>query len=180
MKRYKFSFMIFIWLAFLVSCAPVIHHEDPFYDLNGEDYPRGHIPLIKPVQVTRDVLSTSWNIDLLNVIRVDLPKSNENEVPQVYVYGHVTDLKKIAVQDGVVMAYSEYIHPLAEGYLRENYYHWFVIAPEKDISVGFQTEEEFNQYIQTLGIEDPDWLDPDEVHDAYWSSGGCLEWIPDC
>ena len=76
---------------------------------------------------------------------VSIPNSQE-----VYAYG-IEELEKFAVQNGVIMAYSSYVDKEAVAYIQENYYHWFVIIPEKEIAEGFHTEDEFNQYIQTLG-----------------------------
>ena len=76
------------------------------------------------------------------------------------------------------MAYSAYVDKDSDAYIQENYYHWFVVIPEKKISEGFHTEDEFRQYIQTLGIQDPDWQTPDEAYEQFRRTG-CLEWIPD-
>jgi hypothetical protein len=54
-----------------------------------------------------------------------------------------------------------------------------VIIPEKEIAEGFHTEDEFRQYIQTLGIQNPNWQTPDEAYEQFTQTG-CLEWIPDC
>lgn len=96
----------------------------------------------------------------------------------VYPY-NIEELEKFAVQSGVIMAYSSYINKEADSYIQDNYYHWFVIIPEKEIAEGFHTEDEFRDYIQTLGIQDSDWQRPDEAYEQFKKTG-CLEWIPDC
>ena len=53
------------------------------------------------------------------------------------------------------------------------------MVPTKNITKGFHTEDEFRQYIQTLGIQDPDWQTPDAAF-AKYAQTGCLDWIPDC
>ncbi len=179
MNKRIFQLMGFLIISFLTSCTPLVDHADPFYDLNGSDYPRGHIPLIKPVEVTRDIFSSSWNLDLLNSVHIDLPKSQEQEVVDVYIYSRIDELGKFAVEDGVIMAYSPHIDQQADPYIQNNFYYWFVMVPSENITKGFHTEEEFRQYIQTLGIQDPDWQTPDDVYDRFLNSGGCLEWIPE-
>jgi hypothetical protein len=180
MKKTFFHLMILLSISFLTSCAPLVRHADPFYDLNGSDYPRGHIPLINPVQATRDIYSSSWNLKLLNGLHIDLPKSQEQEVVEVYGYYRIEELEKFAVKDGVVMAYSAYVDQQADAYIQNDFYHWFVMVPSQNITKGFHTEDAFRQYIQTLGIQDPDWQMPDEAHNKFLDTGGCLDWIPDC
>jgi len=179
MKKKLFYLMVFFSIGFLSSCAPIFHHADPFYDLNGSDYPRGHIPLINPVQATRDIHSSSWNLELLNSLHIDLPKSQEQEVRKVYIYSRIAELDKFAVEDGVILAYSDHVNQQADEYIQKNFYHWFVMVPSENITEGFHTEDEFRQYIQTLGIKDPDWQKPDEAYEQFLDSG-CLDWFPDC
>jgi hypothetical protein len=172
--------IILLSIIYLTSCTPLVHHADPFYNLNGSDYPRGHIPLINPVQVTHDISASSWNLELLNSLHIDLPKSQEQEVVEVYIYSRVEELEKFAVKDGIIMAYSGHVNQQADAYIRNNFYHWFVMVPSQNITKGFHTEDEFRQYIQTLDIQDPNWQTPDEAHNQFLDTGGCLEWIPDC
>lgn len=179
MKNLFFYLMFLLSIGILSSCAPIVHHADPFYDLNGSDYPRGHIPLINPVQATRDINSSSWNLELLNSLHIDLPKSQEQEVRKVYIYSHVAELDKFAVEDGVILAYSDYVNQQADAYIQENYYHWFVMIPSEDITKGFHTEDEFNRYLETIGIQDPDWQMPDDAYEQFLDNG-CLDWFPDC
>jgi hypothetical protein len=83
------------------------------------------------------------------------------------------------VKNGVIMAYSPYVDKQADAYIQNNFYHWFVIVPSKNITGGFHTEAEFDQYIQTLGVQTPDWQTPDQAFDKYEQTG-CLDWIPHC
>lgn len=121
MKKKLFYLMVFFSIGFLSSCAPIVHHADPFYDLNGSDYPRGHIPLINPVQATRDIHSSSWNLELLNSLHIDLPKSQEQEVRKVYIYSRIAELDKFAVEDGVILAYSDHVNQQADEYIQKNF-----------------------------------------------------------
>lgn len=179
MKKNFFFLLMFLSISFLTSCTPLVHHSDPFYDLNGSDYPRGHIPLINPVQATRDIRSSSWNLKLLNGIHINLPKSQEQEVVKVYGYYRIEELEKFAVRDGGIMAYSAYTDQQADLYILNDFYHWFVMVPSKNVTEGFHTEDEFNKYIETMGIQDPDWQTPDDAYDQFLNTG-CLDWFPDC
>lgn len=179
MKIAYFQLIIFLHISLLASCTHLVHHADPFYDLKSSDYPRGHFPLIKPVEVTHDISSSSWNLKLLNSLHIDLPKSQEQDIVEVYIYSRVAELDKFAVKDGVILAYSAYVNQQADAYIQNGFYHWFVMVPSKNITVGFHTQDEFHQYIQTLGIQDPDWQTPDEAFNKFMDSG-CLDWIPDC
>jgi hypothetical protein len=152
-----------------------VQHSDPFYNQNGDDFPLNHLPLIKPIQATRERSFEPWFLGLGNTIWLQIPNSNN----AYYGYSVVEELEKIAVKNGVVMAYSSYVDEQADAYIHDNYYHWFVMIPSKDIAVGFHTEDEFDQYIQTLDILDPDWQTPDEAFEMFVETG-CLEWIPDC
>ena len=108
------------------------------------------------------------------------PFVSEPNSQEYYGYTHIKELEKFAVKNGVIMAYSSYVDTQASAYIQNNYYHWFIIIPNKNGGVvGFHTEDEFDQYIQTLGIQDPDWQTPEEAFETFVETG-CLEWIPDC
>ena len=180
MKNTVFYLVLFLSLSYLTSCAPPaqptnppVQHADPFYNINDNDYPLLHLPLIKPVEAKRQDGRTPWRVFLPYGPYVSVPNSQEE-----YIYG-IEELEKFAVQNGVIMAYSSYVDTGAVAYIQENYYHWFVIIPEKEIAEGFHTEDEFREYIQTLGIQDPDWQTPDEAYERFEQTG-CLDWIPDC
>lgn len=159
----------------MTSCTRRVQHSDSFYNQNDDDFPRNHFPLIKPIKATRDRSFDPWFLGLGNTIRVQIPNSNN----AYYAYSLVKELEKFAVKNGVIMAYSLYVDEQTDAYIQDNYYHWFVMIPSKDTAVGFHTEDEFDQYIQALGIQDPDWQTPDEAFDKF-AETGCLEWIPDC
>jgi hypothetical protein len=174
MKNLFFYLMILLSISLLTSCTPLVHHADPFYNVN-DDFSMNRIPLINPIEANRLSSSFPWDIELHPGMWVDFPKSQG----LYYLYGHVHELEKFAVKNGVIMAYSSYIDKDADAYIQNNYYHWFVIVPNKEITKGFHTENEFREYIQTLGVEDSDWQTPDEAFEQFRRTG-CLEWIPDC
>jgi hypothetical protein len=179
MKNKFLRFMIFLSVCFLMSCTSTVHHSDPFYNVNESDFPRDHLPIINPVEATRERPSDPWNLHLFNALYVDLPKKQEQDVLEVYMYIYVEELEKFAVKAGVIMAYSPYVDRQAAPYVQDNYYHWYVMVPSEEITKGFHTEDEFQEYIETLGIQYPDWLTPDEAFDTFLDTG-CLDWYPDC
>jgi hypothetical protein len=181
MKNVIYHLMVLFSIGFLTSCTPLVHHADKFYDYNDSDYPRDHLPLINPVEATRERSSSPWNLKLISDISIDLPNSKEvYGILFVYTYDHVKELNKFAIENGVIMAYSSYVDKDADPYILNNYYHWFVLVLSDNSTKGFHTEDEFLRYIQTLGIQDPDWKTPDESFNKFMETRGCLEWIPDC
>jgi hypothetical protein len=129
--------------------------------------------LINPIDAVRQDGQTPWHVFLPYGLWVSIPNSQEE-----YGYG-IRELEKFAVKNDVIMAYSAYVDSDANIYIQDNYYHWFVLIPDKEIAEGFHTEDKFLQYIQTLGVDDPDWQTPDEAYEKFKKTG-CLEWIPDC
>lgn len=182
MEKAVIYLILLLSFSYVTSCAPPsqltnlpVQHADQFYNINDNDYPLLHLPLIKPIEVNRQVGSSPWRLYSPYVPQVHLPDSQDNSY---YAY-NIEELEKFAVSNGVIMAYSAYVEEKAAPYIRSNYYHWFVIIPEKKIAEGFHTEYEFLQYIQTLGIQGPDWQTPDEAYKQF-KRIGCLEWIPQC
>lgn len=175
MKNISFYLIVLLSISYLTSCTSPVQHADPFYNNDGDDFPRNHLPLINPIEATRERSSSPWSLNLMPYApSVHVPNSKN-----VYVYGNVSPLEKISVKNGVIMAYSSDVDQQADAYIQDNYYHWFVMIPDKKIAIGFHTEDEFLQYIQTLGIQNPDWQTPDEAFDIF-ADTGCLDWIPDC
>ena len=166
-------------ILFSISCMTTFprfpstrQHDDPFYNYSDEPV---KFPLIKPYKVERWDSDSPWKVDLMPYGPwVQIPNSNE-----YYPYTYVEELEKFAMENGVIMAVSSYINKQADAYIQKNFYHWFVIAPDQNITVGFHTKDEFDQYIQKLGIQNPDWQTPDVAFDKYFETG-CLDWIPDC
>ena len=180
MKNTIFYLVLFLSLSYVTSCAPPVQptnppvqHADPFYNFNDDDYPLIHLPLIKPIEAKRQDGRTPWRVFLPYGMFVSIPNNQEE-----YAYD-IEELEKFAVSNGVIMAYSAYVDKQADAYIQDNYYHWFVLIPDKEIAEGFHTEDEFREYIQTLGIQDPDWQTPDEAYEQFTQTG-CLDWIPDC
>ncbi len=178
MKKTAFYLLLILSLVYVTGCTPPVQHADPFYNVN-DDFSIMRIPLINPIEAERLDGRSPWSLGLHNPLLIRLPKSQEQEVTALYGYSHVEELEKFAVKDGVILAYSAYVDLQANSYVLNNFYHWFVIIPNKDITKGFHTEEEFLEYIQALSIEDPDWQTPNEAYKQFRKTG-CLAWIPDC
>lgn len=182
MKKTVLYLILIVSLSYLTSCAPPaqptdqpVQHTDPFYNINHDDYPLLHLPMIKPIEAKRQDGRSPWRVLLPNGPSVRIPNRQD-----VFIYAYaIEELEKFAVSNGVIMAYSAYVDQKADPYIQNSYFHWFVIIPEKQIAEGFHTEGEFRQYIQTLGIQDPEWQIPDEAYEQFKQTG-CLEWIPDC
>jgi len=174
MKRTAFYLILLLSLSCVTSCMQPVQHDDQFYNVN-DDFSMARIPLVNPIEVNRMNSSSPWDIELHPGMWVDFPESHGF----YYLYGHVHEPEKLAVKNGVIMAYSSYVDKEADAYIQDNFYHWFVNVPETEITKGFHTEDEFLAYIQTLDIEDPDWQTPNEVYKQFRKTG-CLEWIPEC
>lgn len=173
MKKTIFYLTLFLMSISVMSCTPSARYADPFYNINYDDLPLRHLPLIKPIEAKQRSLSSPWRVFLPYGLWVSVPDSQEE-----YAY-NIEELEKFAVNDGVIMAYSAYVDKEANVYIQDNYYHWFVLIPAKEIAEGFHTENEFLQYVQTLDIQDPDWQTPDEAYE-HFTQTGCLDWVPDC
>ena len=172
MKKLFLHLVLIIIVGLLTSCSHPIQHADPFYNVS-DDFSLDRIPLIQPIEITQIDSSSDWRIFLPYGLWVSVPNTQLE-----YAY-NIQKLEKFSVINSIIIAYSSYVDKEAPSFIQDNYYHWFVIIPQKRIAEGFQTEDKFNQYIQTLGIENPAWLMPDEVLKQFRKTG-CLEWIPDC
>jgi hypothetical protein len=182
MKKTAFYLILFLSLRLLVGCSQPtqqtgqsVQHMDPFYNLNMNDYPLLHLPLIRPIEAKREDGRSPWRVLLPNSPSVHVPNRKDNFI---YAYD-IEELEKFDISNGIIMAYSAYVDKEADAYIQDNYYHWFVLIPDKDIAKRFHTQEEFLAYLQTLGLKDPDWQKPDAAYDQFKKTG-CLAWFPDC
>ena len=65
MKKTVFYLTLVLSISCLTSCAPFVHHADPFYDFNDNDFPRNYLPLLNPFEATRKNSSSPWSVSLL-------------------------------------------------------------------------------------------------------------------
>lgn len=170
MKKITLLFIVFSMCLPLLSCNSRTTSDDPFYNYSGE-YSHYRFPLIKPYYADQLDGNSPW---ILTLFRLWAPPPHDD-----YSYWNVYSLQQLAVQNGVIMAYSPYIDEQANESLQEYYYHWFVIIPDKNLEMGFDNEEAFLDYIQELGITEPEWRKPEDVFKQFEQTG-CLSWIPGC
>jgi hypothetical protein len=170
MRQLKYCILIILTSIYLSACNPRVQHADEFYNNDG-DFPYLRFPLIKPYYVDRADSNSPWRLNLDGLLWAPPPN-------QDYYY-YVEDLEKLSVKDGIIMAYSPYVDEQANQSIQDNYYHWFILIPNKKVAVGFTKEEEFLGYVQKLGIQQPNWQAPDNVFNQFLKTG-CLDWIPDC
>lgn len=182
MKIRSCLIIIVVCFSNVASCAQPTQytiqtnqHTDSFYDVNDKDYPLLHLPLIKPIEAKRQDGLSPWRVLLNDGPYIKIPNRQD-----IFYYDYsIEALSKFAISNGVIMAYSPYVDKNADPYVLDNYYHWFVLVPDKNIAEGFHTKDEFRRYIQSFGIKDLDWQTPDEAYRQFENTG-CLEWIPDC
>ncbi len=175
MKRYK---LIAIIIALLLLCIFTNWarysrvNKDPFYNDPGWDAMR--IPLIKPYEMLKLDQKLEINQKLGWSITLHVSPSEK----EVYYYLDIHDINKIAIKNGVIMAYTNYTQEVDTN-AGEKVLYWFVIIPNKKIETGFDAEAEFLNYVQTYGIQQPPWVEPDAAYKQF-DETGCLEWIPGC
>lgn len=163
---------LFVWLltiAVLFSSCHAIRYpqRDPFYN-NGSEWDHLRFPLIKPYYAIWISDKLGWEISLhISPLNKDM-----------YYYLSLADVQKIAVENGVIMVYSPYEKTVDES-VGQKVLYWFVIVPDKNIEVGFETEAELIDNIQQFGIENPLWREPGDILYEY-DQTSCLDWIPDC
>jgi hypothetical protein len=174
-KTIAYLLIVFVVIG-LSSCNSRVHHTDEFYNDDG-DFPALRFPLMKPYYVDRFDSRNPWVLRLNGHLWIDIG---------AYAYKYdVVDVRKISVENGIIMAYSPYVadqpfdDPQVNQSIREHYYHWFVAIPGKSIEEGFENESAFLEYIHGLGVQQPNWQAPDDLFGEF-AQTGCLNWIPDC
>jgi hypothetical protein len=161
MKPFRMSFYIATFGLLLFGCSlSQKGSRDPFYQGDGGfDY--GRFPLIKPYDAKS--VEEIWSINLLA----------DASVTDIH-YSSIRDIRKIAVENQVIMIYAPSMSTLDELKLT-----WFVIVPDQNIEKGFSSESDFLKYLQRFNIMDPTWFEPTSVFQLFEETR-CLEWIPDC
>ena len=170
MKKLTCCISITLAALYLSACNSRVQHQDAFYNDLG-DFPYLKVPLIKPFYISRPSSNSPWRSNLEGLLWASQDYS--------YGYYYVEDVRKLSVENGIIMAYSPYVDGQADPSIQENYYHWFVVVPDKNIAAGFKNEEPFLEYIQKLGIQRSNWRAPDDLYREIEQTG-CLDWIPDC
>ncbi|MBK9780905.1 MAG: hypothetical protein IPP55_12780 [Anaerolineales bacterium] len=163
--------VFFLCLSAFISHCNVIEYvnEDPFYTDGGGIFNLPRFPLIKPYEAINYFdfdKNPNWVIDF------HLPPEQRD----ISDYS-IPFVERIAIENGVIMVHS----PLVEKRLKpgEVDLHWFIIIPNKKIETGFEYENEFLAYLETYGVQEPDWQDVFDIfHKFGWT--WCLDWIPAC
>jgi hypothetical protein len=171
LMKYKYvSFVILIASTALLfsSCHAIRYPQrDPFYN-DGSERDHLRFPLIKPYYAIWISDKLGWEISL-HISPLD---------KDMYYYLSLSDVRKIAVENDVIMVYSAYEEPVDES-VGQKVLYWFVIVPDQSIETGFETEIEFNEFIQQFNIERLEWRTPDDIL-AEYDQTSCLDWIPGC
>lgn len=165
---------LLLLICLLPGCLFRAKHADSFYDVNSA-MDRRRIPLVKPLYMLQLSSPDDWYLSLRPGIYIEDPNGQD----PYYLYSHLYKIEGIYVENGIILTYSPYVDENADSNIQENYYHWFVLIPDQEITKGFHSEEDFTEYIRTLGIQELAWLDPVKVY-RHFNWTGCLDWIPDC
>ncbi|MDR3577772.1 MAG: hypothetical protein P4L50_28230 [Anaerolineaceae bacterium] len=143
----------------------ILAFRDPFYVGATEGDFAKRIPLIKPYDAIGSEDGDRWYISLQNN---HMLKSSD---PLSY-YDNISDVTKIAVENGLIMGFT----PLSGKNMIVN---WFVLIPDKKIEMGFASKGDFLKYINSYGLQEPNWSTMNEFCQQFRSTG-CLDWISDC
>ena len=168
-EKYSRLFIVFIVFSMLLSACNAIKyaHRDPFYN-NGSELDHFRFPLIKPYYAIWVTEELGWSIPL------EVSPSEKD----IYYYITLNDVQKIAVENNVIMVYTQYEEDVHKE-VGQKVLYWFAMVPNENIEVGFETETELIDYVQQYGIEEPAWREPDDILHEYELTW-CLDWIPDC
>jgi hypothetical protein len=161
-------FMLFLVFS-LFGCTS----KRTFYQ-EGSDWDSLRFPLLEPyyaINVLPDPSESGWEINL------DNKKSIQSNFRY---YGAILDVRKIAVENGVIMVYSAYSEPIMlAGEKREKKpLHWFILIPGQT-ELGFENEAEFLYRLKDYNISQPKWQEPLPILQKF-DQTRCLEWIPGC
>lgn len=166
MKPQNLLFIVFIFLT-IVGCSK--KHDDPFYNDIGT-WDSSQLPLLKPYYLVYITDEFGWQMPI---------RGNFPEPYYDFNLGDLTNIEKVSVENGIIMAYSSDGRKLSDEPV-QNVFNWFVMIPSKGNSeTAFSSEEDFLNYIIQFNITKPIWVEP---HVAYkiFSRTGCYDWVPDC
>lgn len=102
----------------------------------------------------------------------------ESPLKEVSSVMEISDIQKIAVFDNVIMVYTtdNTTHRFGD----YNFiFHWYVLMPDENLEIGFETGDEFLEYLRQNNLGEPEWREPLAILQEY-DRTGCLDWIPDC
>jgi hypothetical protein len=162
-RLYLLLIAVLLWLCFSSACST----EKSFYQRgSGFDYLR--FPLLEPYYVMYMTEELGWGIAL----------HGEPSTRNFLHYLYLQDVSKIAVENGVIMAYTPYTKQIALDNGQKSELHWFILIPDQ-IELGFETEEDFRNKLVQYDIHEPAWQDPKSILQQF-DRTRCLDWIPEC
>lgn len=168
-KNIQIPILFFILINLSSGCNLFYRvHKDSFYNDVGT-WDSAQLPLINPYYLIYIDKEYGWQMPL------------KGNLPTEYYYyaGALLDIRKIAVEDNVIMVYTPYNRDVDES-LGQKILHWFVIVPDqRNLEMGFDREIEFLKYVQTYDVQSPNWVEPDIAYREFYKTG-CFDWIPDC
>jgi len=177
MKKTTPAHFLMLVLVISIACGIPAPHSDPFYSAWVE-WGAWRFPLIKPYEVYFVAEGFDWWMIDLDYGLLYEPSS------EMLFYMDIVDVRKVAVQSGVIMIYTPYEQKMDDIGTQKVLY-WFVIIPSEtedvndDITMGFDKESDFLQFVQEHGIENVTWETPEEINRRFVTTG-CLKWIPRC
>jgi hypothetical protein len=167
-KHFRLYFLSALLFTLLSGCNITGNFQrDPFYEA-GSEWDHQRFPLIKPYYAIYKSDEYGWQIPL----PVEIPSND------LYYYITLQDIRKIAIENGVIMVYTPYKEAVEES-VGQKILYWFVFVPAQKIEIGFDKESDFLNYIQQYGVKNPPWREPDTILKEY-DQTQCLDWIPDC
>jgi len=168
-KKKKVWILCWILIAIMMisACDTIKYYQRDSFYREGSDCDRLRFPLIKPYFAVYVNEESGWQIPLGDI-------SNQN----FRGYINVPYVEKILVENNVIMIYTPYQASVI-GISEFKIINWFVLEPEKELESGFENEEDFLEYLDEIGIDEPEWMNPDDVS-LQFDETRCLDWIPDC
>jgi hypothetical protein len=154
MKIYIYLFFLF----FLITCKNNSNKNlniDKFYTEKG-DWDAGRIPLIKPYEAIIANKDMGWGMNLDG-------KDGDTGF---------FNIKRVNVVNDIVLVYS--INSIFHGnYVKQS---WHIIIPKKHIEKGFESYQQYLDYLKKIGIEtEPRLHDIDSVAD-YFENHDTINW----
>lgn len=167
MNNKAMNFIVYIMLVFISTTTGCTKTENFYSKGSGWDYLR--FPILEPYYAIKVSDDLGWSVPLF------LPQEMQNFWYSIEIH----QIDKMAVQNGIILLKSNYLKPIViiPGE-QERELHWFIVIPGK-MEFGYETEQEFVDNYTELGIQNPNWTEPDlllKQFDQY----SCLDWYPNC
>lgn len=140
-------------------------NADPFYRVGGgTDFLR--IPLKKPYDAIKGSDEHGWTIDLF------FPSKESS------YYLSIFHVKKIGIDQKAIYVYTDSTEQSIKSKNTPHLF-WFVILVDEKRERGFLSEDQFLAFIESAGLEEPNWIDINSAYQEFFETG-CTVWMPDC